>query len=159
MKDIHIWKFDHDKAFTISFCDCLWFVFFFTLPAWSECLSAENRVERWVIKFALSIVTDEYSSPRVYECHRANDQGKVWQRVSNKETGSGVASYAGDKVEANDGERQGFYYDLGQNPFKANISGERKRVKVPTIVCEHCKSEIIHQRRQSNFNCKCLRNT
>lgn len=123
-------KFDHDKAFTISFCDRLWFVFFFTLSAWSECLSAENRVERWVIKFALSIFTDEYSSPRVYECHRANDQAKVWQRVSNKETGSGVALYRGIKWKRSEWWREtGILLWLGTKSFQSEYLTRKKKSK------------------------------
>ncbi|KYN06307.1 hypothetical protein ALC62_02799 [Cyphomyrmex costatus] len=54
------------------------------------------------------------------------------------------------------GGRQRFHYDSGQNPLKANLT-EKKKSRVPTIVCG--QSEIIHRRRQSNFNCKCSRKT
>lgn len=47
---------------------------------------------------------------------------------------------------------------MTRKKIKANLAGEKKSKSTLAIVSQ-AQSEIIHRRRQSNFNCKCSRKT
>lgn len=66
-------------------------------------------------------------------------------------------SYKGEMWEGERMEGDDFIM-TEQNPLKANLTGKKKSKSIADY-SSRAQSEIIHRRRQSNFNCKCSRKT